>query len=210
MHETEIYARYGAKQRITQAAQALAKKLNKEIEKGHDTIAFSIAILLATFKDFFDLIIFLTGTSVYAPGVSMLTGLFLSSFLYFFLLGKGWFLKWRIRLEYWVLCLFFDGLPGFEALPINTLMVLYAWRLTKKRMRHAEVKMKELEVMTEVQITALNKDISLLESDKFMAKISKEALSFVPKPEPKTISFNPERFQKPSKNFDSIDKRRAA
>ncbi|MBX4181408.1 hypothetical protein KW807_00915 [Candidatus Parcubacteria bacterium] len=164
MDETPVYRRGGAQRRITDAARSLAEKLNKEIEKGNDNSAFMIAVLLAAFKDFLDIILTVTFVGL-IPGVDFVVGLFLTSFLFFFMLGKGWFLKWRLRVWFWVLGLFFDGLPLFSALPTNTLLVLYAWRLTKKRKVNAEVKMKDLHNLTEKEINALNADISLLEND---------------------------------------------
>ena len=159
---SEIYQRVGVQNRIVGAAESLAKKLNEEIAKGNDDTAFMIAFLLAGFKDFLDIILVLTAVGL-IPGVTWGTGLFLSGFLFFFMLGKGWFLKWRLRLGYWVLCWFFDGLPGFNTLPINSLMVLYAWRLAKKRQRKATEKLQELHTMTDAEMEALNNDISLLE-----------------------------------------------
>lgn len=148
---------------ITSSAKLLAQKLNEEIEKGNDDRAFMIAMLLAGFKDFLDIVLTFLGIAL-IPGVSFMIGLFLTSFLFFFMLGKGWFLKWKIRLWFWVLGLFIDGLPAFSALPINVLLVLYAWRLTKKRAKKAQEKLKDLNNLTEKEIAELNKDISLLEN----------------------------------------------
>ena len=152
----------GIKQKIVSQAQRLAGKLNEEIEKGNDTRAFMIAMLLATFKDFLDIILTFALVGL-IPGVNFAVGLFLTSFLFFFMLGKGWFLKWKIRMWFWVLGLFIDGLPAFSALPINTLLVLYAWRLAKKRKAGAEIKLRDLSNLTEHEVNRLNNDISLLE-----------------------------------------------
>src|SRR3989338_5750678 len=105
----------GVRQRITDVARALAGKLNEEIAKGNDNTAFMIAMLLATFKDFLDIILTLTMVGL-IPGVNFAVGLFLTSFLFFFMLGKGWFLKWKLRIWFWILGLIFDGLPAFSAL----------------------------------------------------------------------------------------------
>ncbi len=164
MAEETFTLRPGVQAKITDAARSLAGKLNKEIEKGNDNTAFMIAILLAVFKDFIDIILTFTMVGL-IPGVNFAVGLFLTSFLFFFMLGKGWFLKWKLRIWFWVLGLFFDGLPAFSALPVNSLLVLYAWRLAKKRKAHAEVKMKDLHNLTEKEIGALNADISLLEAN---------------------------------------------
>lgn len=149
-------------QRTISAAETLARKLNKEIEKGNDTVAFLIAMLLAGFKDFLDIIlnVLLIGE---VPGVNFLTGLFLTSFLFFFMLKKGYFLKTRLKIWFWVLGLFFDGLPLFSTLPTNVLLVAYAWRLAKKRKAHAEIKLENLDNLTTQEITSLNNNIGLLE-----------------------------------------------
>ncbi len=164
MENDPIAQRINAEKIITSAAKSLAGKLNKEIEKGNDNTAFFIAMLLASFKDFVDIILTFTGVGL-IPGVEFVVGLFLTSFLFFFMLGKGWFLKWRIKAWFWVLGLFFDGLPAFSALPINVLLVLYAWRLAKKRKEHAEIKLENLENLTEAEIHRLNNDISILEKE---------------------------------------------
>ena len=163
MDEQNYLGGANVRKKIVSGAQSLAVKLNKEIEKGNDNTAFMLAILLAAFKDFLDIILTLTFVGL-IPGVNFAVGLFLTSFLFFFMLGKGWFLKWRIRLWFWILGLFIDGLPAFSALPINTLLVLYAWRLTKKRKAKAEIKLKNLENLTSHEIDRLNNDISLLEN----------------------------------------------
>ncbi|MEK7194078.1 MAG: hypothetical protein AAB660_00120 [Patescibacteria group bacterium] len=156
----------GMRQEIISGAQELAGKLNAEIAKGNDTTAFMIALLLATFKDFLDVILTITLVGL-IPGVNFAIGLFLTSFLFFFMLSKGWFLKTRIRVWYWILGLFFDGLPGFAALPINSLLVLYAWRLAKKRKAGAEMKLENLDHLTTNEVARLNSDISLLENDNY-------------------------------------------
>lgn len=149
---------------ISNSAKSLAKKLNEEIEKGNDTTGFLIALSLAVLKDFLDIIldILLIGE---IPGVGFIPGLFLTSFLFFFMLGKGWFLKWKIKFWYWILGLFVDGLPLVNALPMNSLLVLYAWRVTKKKASKAKLKLKNLENLSEKEIRELDEDISLLEAE---------------------------------------------
>jgi len=159
----EIYKGISIRQRVIQQAKKLAEKLNIEIAKGNDTGAFMIALLLAAFKDFLDIVLTLLLIGL-IPGVNLIVGLFLTSFLFFFMLGKGFLLKWKIRFWFWVLGLFVDGLPLFSALPINTLLVLYAWRLAKKRAKRGKLKLKNLSNLTENEINALNDDISLLET----------------------------------------------
>jgi len=149
--------------RIIHLAKKLAIKLNTEIEKGNDDAAFMIALLLAAFKDFLDIVLTFLMIGL-IPGVSFFTGLFLTSFLFFFMLGKGWFLKWKIKLWFWILGLFVDGLPLVGALPMNVFLVLYAWRLTKKRAKKAKLKLKNLHELSERELNKLDNDISLLES----------------------------------------------
>lgn len=158
----ERFVETGGRDKIISLAQGLAGKLNKEIEKGNDKTAFMIAVIIAAFKDFLDvmLTILLIGL---IPGVNFAIGLFLTSFLFFFMLGKGWFLTMRLRIWYWILGLFIDGLPLFSTLPINTLLVLYAWRLVGKRKANAEITMKNLEHLTVQEINRLGNNISLLE-----------------------------------------------
>lgn len=150
-------------QTITSAAKGLAEKLNTEIEKGNDTGAFTLALLLASFKDFLDIVLTILLIGL-IPGVTFCVGLFLTTFLFFFLLGKGWFLETRLKVWFWILGLFFDGLPAFSALPTNTLLVLYAWNLTKKRAAKARLKLKDLKSLSIQEINALNNNILLLET----------------------------------------------
>jgi hypothetical protein len=162
----------GLEKKVVSLANSLAKKLNKEIEKGNDTSAFMIALLLAAFKDFMDIVlaVLLVGE---IPGVNFLVGLFLTTFLFFFMLGKGWFLKWKIKFWFWVLGLIVDGLPVIGVLPMNVLLVLYAWRLARKRKKRAEAKMEQLPQMTTLQINELEADISLLESTEYVEGFEK-------------------------------------
>ncbi len=148
--------------KIISGAQELAQKLNTEIEKGNDTFAFMIALGLAAFKDFLDIILTATLLGL-IPGVNFGIGLFLTSFLFFFMYGKGYFLKWRLRFWFWVLGLIFDGFPGLAAFPTNSLLVLYAWRLAKKRAAKAKIKLKDISNLTAQEISSLNNDISILE-----------------------------------------------
>jgi hypothetical protein len=97
------------------------------------------------------------------PGVTWLTGAFLTGFLFYFMYGKGYFLKWRLRFWFIVLGWFVDGLPGFNALPINTLLVLYAWKLARKRKENAHSMLENFHSLSDKEIEDLNNDISLLE-----------------------------------------------
>ena len=156
--------RLSAEKFVVEAAERVAKKLNKMIETGHDDSAFMIALLLAAFKDFLDIVldILLIGL---IPGVSFFIGLFLTSFLFFFLLGKGWFLKTRLKIWFWILGLFVDGLPVFNALPTNVLLVLYAWHLAKKRARNAEENLEKLKEKTLEELEEIDKNTGIEDED---------------------------------------------
>ena len=95
----EIRRDLNVEQKIIASAKNLALKLNVEIEKGNDTSAFMLALLLAAFKDFLDIILAIALIGL-IPGVSFTFGLFLTSFLFFFMLGNGWFLTTRLRVWY--------------------------------------------------------------------------------------------------------------
>ncbi len=155
---------------LTQEARRLVAKLNKEIEKGNDFAAFMLAIMLAMFKDFIDIVFFALkallaftgfGIAIALPLViiTWVFGLFLSFFIFFFLHGKGWFLRMRIRIYYLIFACFIGTLPGFSALPLNTILVLYSWRLVKKRAKKAEEKLKSVNRMTKEEMKSLEREV---------------------------------------------------
>ena len=155
---------------LTEAAKSLAGKLNQEIERGNDFIAFMFALLLAAIKDTLDLGLtaFLIGLLPFLGPFSFLfevPGLFLSVFLTAFLWGKGWFIKTKIKIIWWTLGFFVDNLPGVDAIPMSTFSVLYAWRNIRKRAKAAEEKLEKIKELTEKEIEELDKDISLLDSE---------------------------------------------
>lgn len=150
--------------KIIDAAKKLAVKLNEEIEKGNDTVAFMTALFIAAAKDSIDWILSLAAVGL-IPGVGFTISVFVSAFLFFFMLGKGWFLSLRLKFWYWVLGLFVEGLPVFNLLPINSLLVLYAWRLTKKRAEESSIKLNHLNQMTRRQIRRLNQSIDVIEQE---------------------------------------------
>jgi hypothetical protein len=161
--EKYISEKYLTEIQLTEAAKRLSDKLNKEIERGNDFIAFTFALLLAAIKDALD--IGLTAMLVgLLPIIGAIPGIFLSLFLTFFLWGKGWFLKTKIKITWWVLGFFIDNLPAVDVLPMNTLLVLYAWRNVRKRARAAEEKLEKIKELTWEEIEGLNKDISLLDA----------------------------------------------
>ncbi len=155
---------------LNQEARRLVAKLNKEIEKGNDFAAFMVAIMLAMFKDFIDIVFFalkafltftVFGIAMALPLViiAWTFGLFLSLFIFFFLKGKGWFLRTRVRIYYLIFACFIGTLPGFSALPLNTILVLYSWRLVKKRARKAEEKLKSVNRMTEQGLREAEREV---------------------------------------------------
>ena len=93
----KIIRSVAVEQRVINQARNLAGKLNKEIEKGNDNTAFLIALSLAALKDFLDIILTVSLIGL-IPGVNFFLGLFLTSFLFFFMLSKGWFLKLRLKI----------------------------------------------------------------------------------------------------------------
>jgi hypothetical protein len=150
------------RRKIIESARKLAEHLNEEIEKGNDTGAFLIAIGVAVAKDSMDIILDLAVVGL-VPGLGFAISLFVTTFLFFFMLGKGWFLQTRVRIWFWVLGLFVDGLPVFNALPIDTILVLYAWHLTKKRSGESAEKLKSLNSLTRRNVRRLNQTIQALE-----------------------------------------------
>ncbi len=135
---------------IIGAGKKLAEKLNKEIDQGHETGAFLIALLLATVKDVLDLV-FLPTIIPPATGVEVVwkfVGLFLSATLFYFLWGKGWFLKSKIKIIWWILGLLIDSLPLLDIMPMNIFMVLMAWHTVHQSGKEAEAKKKELNQTT--------------------------------------------------------------
>ena len=143
------------------AAEALANKLNREIEMGHDVMAFTIALLLAAAMDGLDWgVTILAGLVGLIPligqalAAALLAGgpyvkLFLWAFLTYFLWSKGWLLKWRVRLGLriglWLLSLIFENIPGINLLPLNVITVLWAWRNVRHAAAEAEEDMRKLE-----------------------------------------------------------------
>jgi len=126
------------------AARTLAERLNREIAEGHDITAFMIALLLAASKDGLDWILdlFFIGE---IPIIGQIPGIFLSVFLAYFLWGKGWFNKTKVRIIYYIIGLFIDNLPLVNNLPMNILVVLWAWHVVRHRAREAERELEDLQ-----------------------------------------------------------------
>jgi hypothetical protein len=169
---TQIKKDIDIEEAIVSSAIKLASRLNKEIERGHAGIAFFIAILLAAFKDFQDIIWGLIGDALLAAfgigviplAITWAVGLFVSVTLTYFLWRKGWFIKTKIWIIWVIVGIFFENIPVFEMLPLEVLTVLYAWRNVRKRAKKAKHKLKNIDKLTAQEITALNEDIGLLEN----------------------------------------------
>ncbi len=145
---------------VLEAAERVARKLNKLIEDGHDTTAFLIAILLAAFKDCVDLglNLFLIGLF---PILGQLPGLFISATLMFFLWGKGWFNKTKIKIIWWVFGIFFDNLPLLNTMPMTVFTVLMAWHVVRKKARKAEEDLEKIKEKTLEELEEIEKDTEI-------------------------------------------------
>jgi hypothetical protein len=133
---------------VFEIAQRVAGKLNKLIERGHDTTAFSIALLLAALKDGVDIgldFLFLAGE---IPIIGQLPGVFISAVLAYFLWGKGWFKTTKVKIILWGLGFVFDNLPLANDLPMTILTVLWAWHIVRERAQHAERNLMDLKEKT--------------------------------------------------------------
>lgn len=151
--------------KIIEASRRLAERLNSEIEKGNTTGPFLLALGIALIKDSLDIILTLAVVGL-VPGLGWAISLSVTTFLFFFMLGKGWFLKTRVRIWFWILGFFVDGIPAFDMLPITSILVIYAWHLTKKRAKEADFKLRRLNSLTRRETRNLNQIIGTLEMEK--------------------------------------------
>jgi len=140
---------------ISDIAKRVADKLNQQIALGHETTAFLIAVSIAILKDLLDIL---------QLGIPLL-GPFLSLILFYFLWGKGWFLSTRVKLIWWILGFFIDNLPFISVLPINTIIVLWAWRIVSKKAKKAENKLENLPIITERELQRLDENIDELDKE---------------------------------------------
>ena len=152
-----------ARKSILGLAERLAQKLNHEIEKGNDTGAFTIALILAIAKDALDgfLDFMLIGL---IPVIGALPGIFISLTLTFFLLRKGWFLKTQAKVVWWVVTLVFDNIPFVNAAPLSTIQVLLAWRNVKKKAHNAKVTLANLDNLSSSELEEIDTDINTLDN----------------------------------------------
>ncbi|KKS39063.1 MAG: hypothetical protein A3G49_03185 [Candidatus Sungbacteria bacterium RIFCSPLOWO2_12_FULL_41_11] len=148
-----------AREHQIKSAFQLAGHLNSLIKEGHVTTAFLIALALAGAKDGWD------WTFGKIPIVGLIGGTCISLALFLFLWGKGMFKKGKIKMARLILVLFFDNIPLIKNLPTNTLMVLYAWHVVKKRAREAEEKLKDLQEKTGQTLEGLESEEMELEEE---------------------------------------------
>ncbi len=149
---------------IGQLARKIAVKLEKQIRDGDDVAAIGILIFLAFLKDgLLDIGLNFLGIGL-VPVIGQIPGWFVSATLYYFMYGKGYFLKQRARMNMrgWLFVFGFilDGLPAVEELPITTLTVAHTIRLVKKRARQAKKDLDSLRTSTQEQITSLDKELA--------------------------------------------------
>lgn len=143
---------------VEDLAQRVADKLNKMIAQGHENTAFAIAVFLAILKDIVDIGLDFFGIGE-IPILGQLPGLFISAILMYFLWGKGWFNKTKVKLVLWGLGFFVDNLPFLiNDLPMTTLTVFVAWHVIRKRARRAEQDLEKLHELTEEELMAMEQE----------------------------------------------------
>ncbi|MDO8594645.1 MAG: hypothetical protein Q7R93_03995 [bacterium] len=158
---------------IPQLSLQISGKLNDAIAQGHDTTAFTIAFLMAAAKDAMDLgyttvIVLVQGIPVVGQALAVVAaplkaviGLLLTLTLQYFLFRKGFLKKVQIRVCFWVFGFFFDNLPAFDALPIQSLMVIVAWRSVRKRAKNAAEKLGKIKGMADAEKQKLYRNLVL-------------------------------------------------
>jgi hypothetical protein len=134
---------------IEEIAERIAEKLNEQIEKGHATQTFLIAIVFTIGSEFTDAI----------PGIGTLITLIIEGVLLYFLWKKGYFLKSRARLLRWILGFFIELIPFISLIPLKTIMVLIAWHTVRKRGKKAEKALESLTSQTLEELEELETDM---------------------------------------------------
>ncbi|MEK7630752.1 MAG: hypothetical protein AAB417_01865 [Patescibacteria group bacterium] len=149
---------------VRELAKKIAAKLEKQIRDGNDIVAISILLFLAFLKDgLLDVgLDFLFGFGE-IPIIGQLPGYAVSMILYYFMFGKGYFLKQRAKMNMraWLFVLGFivDGLPLVNNLPGTTVTVIHTIRLLKKRARKAKADLAALNTSTKAQLESLQKEL---------------------------------------------------
>ncbi len=149
--------------KVRQLAKKLAQKLEQQIRDGNDASAITILIFLAFLKDgLLDIGLDFLGIGI-VPIIGQIPGWFVSATLFYFMYGKGYFLKQRAKMNariwLYVLSFIFDGLPAIEALPVTTITVLHTIKLMKKRARQAKEDLTSLYSLTKRQLESLQKEL---------------------------------------------------
>lgn len=165
LHQLRLKDAMDAEKSVQGAAQRIAGKLNQLIAQGHDTTAFSIALLLAALKDGVDIgldFLFLAGE---IPLVGQLPGVFISATLAYFLWRKGWFNSTKIKIVIWVLGLFIDNMPLINDLPMTVLTVLWAWHIVRQRAQEAEKNKGELHEKTLEELEVIEQETEISDDE---------------------------------------------
>ncbi len=153
---------------------SLAYKLNEEIERGNDKMAYSIALTLAIIYDSWTASTTLLSSLFYILKIgfvvewgTLFLSYFISAFLLYFLWGKGLlFGKWKLWLVYIIIAFFIPVLPAWDALPLKTVYTLYTWRVVKKRAKKAKNKKQALDLgrLSQKQMREINNNMVNLEN----------------------------------------------
>ncbi len=124
-------------------------ELNRQVEAGRSPATFILAMMLATFKDFID-VVFVSlkgllgftgfGIAIALPLViiTWAISLFLAVFIYFMLRNQGWLTGIKSRIYFGLFAVIIGSLPIVSALPITSIFVYWKWHSVKKRAELAE------------------------------------------------------------------------
>ncbi len=158
---------------VENLATKISGKLNEEIASGNEIGAFTIALMMAAAKDVMDLsyltlIGLIQGIPIVGQAIAVViaplkiaVGLLLTLSLQYFLFRKGFLKKLKVRVYYWIFGFLFDNLPAFDALPIQSLMVIVAWRTVRKRAGNAREKLKQIKGRSEAELQQIYRDLVL-------------------------------------------------
>lgn len=134
---------------IEQLVKRVVAQLNKQIKAGHDVVPFMVAIGVAFIKDASDF--FVVATSVTWA---------INLFLFYFLWGKGYFLKQRIQIIRWGLSFVIESIPVINVLPINTMTMFYAWHVVRKRARKAKKRLDTIQEASREELESIENEIN--------------------------------------------------
>ena len=140
--------RDAARARVTADANSPeAAKLQKDIDRSKDTFVFTIALALALTHDLGDFI----------PLFGQVGGPILAALNWWFLTSNDWFREseTQLRALYLWLAFFVDSIPVVNMLPLNTLIVLYAWSGIQDAGKAAQKRLAELRQTSPVRARAI-------------------------------------------------------